>query len=109
PRRITWQSGLPAVNKIDDCPVLEWPRNVCGWAAETIASIAIWTLPEVPFLNPTGHDSPEASCRCTWLSVVRAPIAPQLTSEATYCGEIMSRNSVPAGIPISATSSSKYL
>ncbi len=28
-------------------------------------------------LKPTGQDRPLASSRCTWLSVVRAPIAPQ--------------------------------
>ena len=39
--------------------------------------MAIWTPPSVPFLKPTGIDRPEASSRCTWLSVVRAPIAPQ--------------------------------
>jgi hypothetical protein len=69
-----------------------------------MASMAICTLPEVPFLKPTGQERPEASWRWPWLSVVRAPIAPQLTSSATYWGEIMSRNSVPAGTPISARS-----
>ena len=53
--------------------------------------------PEVPFLKPTGQETPETSWRWTWLSVVRAPMAPQLTRPAMYCGEIMSRNSVPAG------------
>jgi hypothetical protein len=28
----------------------------------------------VPFLKPTGDDSPDASSRWIWLSVVRAPI-----------------------------------
>ncbi len=32
-------------------------------------------------------------------------MAPQLTRSATYCGEIISRYSVPAGTPISAKSS----
>ena len=41
-----------------------------------MASKAIFTLPSVPFLKPTGHDNAEASCRCPWISVVRAPIAP---------------------------------
>ena len=71
-----------------------------------IASTAIFTLPSVPFLNPTGHDSPEASSRCTWLSVVRAPMAPQDTRSAMYCGVIMSRNSQPAGRPNVLMSSS---
>lgn len=35
----------------------------------------------------------------TWLSVVRAPMAPQATRSAVYCGEIVSRNSVPHGTP----------
>lgn len=34
-------------------------------------------LPSVPFLKPIGKDTPEASSRCNWDSVVRAPIAPQ--------------------------------
>lgn len=41
-----------------------------------MASKAILTLPSVPFLKPTGHDSAEVSSRCLWISVVRAPIAP---------------------------------
>ena len=44
---------------------------------ERSASMAICTLPSVPFLKPTGIDRPEASSRWTWLSVVRAPMAPQ--------------------------------
>ena len=56
-------------------------------------------LPSVPFLKPTGHDRPDASSRWTWLSVVRAPIAPQATKSAMYCGVIMSRYSQPAGSP----------
>ena len=51
------------------------------------------------FLKPIGIDSPEASWRWTWLSVVRAPIAPQVTASAMYCGLIGSRNSQPAGRP----------
>src|SRR5690606_41948126 len=52
-----------------------------------MASAAILMLPSVPFLSPTGHDRPEASSRCTCDSVVRAPIAPQLTRSAIYCGD----------------------
>ena len=44
--------------------------------------MAILTFPSVPFLNPTGIERPEASSRCTWLSVVRAPMAPQETVSA---------------------------
>ena len=88
-----------------------WPSLVtamkwCGCEAAFTASTAIFTLPSVPFLKPTGHDSPEASSRCTWLSVVRAPIAPHATRSAMYCGVIMSRNSQPAGTPNSLMSRS---
>ena len=53
----------------------------------------------MPFLKPTGIDRPEARLRCTWLSVVRAPIAAQATVSAKNCGEIGSRNSQPVGRP----------
>ena len=59
-----------------------------------------------PFLKPIGIDSPDASWRWVWLSVVRAPIAPQATVSAMYCGVIGSRYSQPIGRPISRTSSS---
>ena len=39
-----------------------------------MASRAILMLPSVPFLKPMGALMPLASSRCTWLSVVRAPI-----------------------------------
>jgi cobaltochelatase CobN len=68
--------------------------------AALIASTAMRMLPSVPFLNPTGHESPEASWRCDCDSVVRAPIAPHAMRSAMYCGEMRSRNSVPAGTPI---------
>ena len=48
--------------------------------------MATWMSPEVAFLNPTGQETPETSWRWTWLSVVRAPMAPQLTRPAMYCG-----------------------
>ena len=48
-------------------------------------------------------DSPDASCRWIWLSVVRAPMAPQETRSAMYCGLMGSRNSVPAGRPSAVT------
>ena len=54
--------------------------------AASTASTAIFTLPLVPFLKPTGQDRPEAISRWIWLSVVRAPIAPQATRSAMYCG-----------------------
>ena len=84
----------------------EWPpfvtdRKWCGCCAALMASTAIRTLPSVPFLKPTGQERPDASSRWTWLSVVRAPIAPQDTRSAMYCGVIMSRYSQPAGRPSS--------
>src|SRR5712691_2217264 len=82
------------------------PRKRWGWATARSASMAICTPPSVPFLKPTGIDSAEASSRCTWLSVVRAPIAPQVTRSAMNCGVMGSRNSQPAGTPSAARSSS---
>ena len=64
-----------------------------------MASVAILILPSVPFLKPIGADRPEASSRCTWLSVVRAPMAPQEIKSPRYWGEITSKNSLPAGRP----------
>ena len=55
-----------------------------------MASTATLRLPSVPFLNPTGHDSPDASSRCTWLSVVRAPIAPHATVAQSQIGCMVS-------------------
>jgi len=49
----------------------------------------------VRFLKPTGIDSPEPSWRWIWLSVVRAPIAPQQTASDNVLGMIGSRNSQP--------------
>ena len=92
-----WQSSLPAVCTIAEWPPLVTDRKWCGADAALIASTAIFTSPLVPFLKPTGHESPDASSRCTWLSVVRAPIAPHAIRSARYCGVIMSRYSVPAG------------
>ena len=107
PRRITWQSGLPAVAAIAERPSLVTARKRCGCEAAITASAAMRTLPSVPFLNPTGHDSPEAISRWIWLSVVRAPIAPQATRSAMYCGEIVSRYSQPAGRPSALMSRSR--
>ena len=64
------------------------------------------TLPAVPFLKPTGIDSPDARLRWIWLSAVRAPIAAQVTASEMYCGVIGSRNSLPVGSPSASTSSS---
>ena len=68
-------------------------------AAAVQPSIATLRSPSVPFLNPTGIDRPDASWRWIWLSVVRAPMAPQLIRSAMYCGLIGSRNSVAVGRP----------
>src|SRR3989442_635226 len=102
---MTWQSGLPRVETMPARPCSVTPRKRCGWAAARKASIAIWTPPSVPFLKPTGIERPEASSRWTWLSVVRAPIAPQVTRSEVNCGVIGSRNSEPEGRPSSIRSS----
>ena len=99
---------LPRVSTIATWPFLCTERKWCGRAAAWIASMAIWMLPSVPFLKPTGTDRPEASSRWTWLSVVRAPIAPQAIRSPRYCGEMTSRNSLPAGMPSSLISSSSW-
>ena len=102
PCRRAGSRGSPCCRRVST--IATWPflctdRKWCGRAAAWIASIAILMLPSVPFLKPIGADRPEASSRCTWLSVVRAPIAPQVIRSPMYCGEITSRNSLPAGSP----------
>src|SRR5438093_11802189 len=87
-----------------ETPSLVTDGNQCGDRAASIASTAVWVLPSVLFLNPTGHDKPDANSRCTWLSVVRAPIAPQLTRSEMYWGDMTSRYSTPDGIPVSFNS-----
>src|SRR2546421_584377 len=86
---MTWQSSLPRVSTIATWPLLCTERKWCFWRAARSASTAMRTFPSVPFLKPTGAERPEASSRCTWLSVVRAPMAPQDTRSPMYCGEIM--------------------
>ena len=97
-------SGLPLVSTVQARPSPSMPRNACGARAATMASIAIWMLPSVLFLKPTGIDSPLAIWRWVWLSVVRAPIAVHAIRSARYCGTIGSRNSVAVGSPSSPTS-----
>jgi len=123
PRRITWQSGLPAVLTILAIPWLLIPIKLCGWDADCIASIATLTLPSVPFLKPIGKAEPEASSRCNWDSVVRAPIAPQVIQSAMNCGlplvsntekedeayEMVSSSSHPTGRPVALISQSSSL
>ena len=106
PRRITWQVSLPLVSKIADTPCFVTDGNRCGERADSTASTAVCVLPSVPFLNPTGIDRPDASSRCTWLSVVRAPIATHEVRSAMYCGICVSRNSDAVGSPMSFRSTS---
>ncbi len=94
-----WQSSLPVVAAIAERPPLVTAMKWCGCEADFTASAAMRTLPSVPFLKPTGQESPDASSRWIWLSVVRAPIAAHAIRSAMYCGVVMSRNSVPAGRP----------
>jgi hypothetical protein len=104
---MTWQSPLPRVSNTAACPILVMPRKACGACAATMASAATFTPPSVPFLKPTGQLSPLASWRWLGLSVVRAPMAPQLTRSLMNCGLSRSRNSVPTGRPSASTSSSR--
>jgi hypothetical protein len=90
--------------KIADTPCLVTEGNQWAVRADSTASTAVLVLPSVPFLNPTGIDSPDASSRCTWLSVVRAPIATHDVRSAMCCGICVSRNSDPVGRPMSLTS-----
>ena len=87
-------------------PSSSTPAKACGTAAARTASTATCTLPSVRFLKPIGIDRPEPSWRWIWLSVVRAPMAPQATVSEMYCGVIGSRNSQPTGRPRPSTSSS---
>src|SRR6187397_581292 len=82
-----WQSSLPVVAAIAERPPLVTAMKWCGCEADFTASAAMRTLPSVPFLKPSGQDSPEASSRWIWLSVVRAPIAAHATRSAMYCGD----------------------
>lgn len=51
-----------------------------------MASTATETEPSVPFLKPIGNDTPDASSRWSWDSVVRAPMAPQEIKSAMNWG-----------------------
>ena len=93
PRRMTWQASLPVVWKMAETPCLVTDGNQCGERAVSTASTAVCVLPSVLFLKPTGIDSPDASSRCTWLSVVRAPMATHDVRSAMCCGICVSRNS----------------
>jgi hypothetical protein len=86
---------LTSVSTILLKPSLPTDKKTCGALAARQASIATFTLPSVEFLKPVGIESADVSSRCTCDSVVRAPMAPQETRSAVYCGEIASRNSQP--------------
>ncbi len=90
---------MPRVCRIAGAPSWSIPVNTCGTAAALIASTAVPMLPSGRFFIPIGIDRPDDNCRCTWLSTVRAPIAPHPTVSAMYCGVIGSRNSQPTGRP----------
>ena len=81
-------------------PSIHTDKNVCQEADASMASEAIFILPSVPFLNPTGHGSHDASSRWVWDSVVLAQIAHQLIISDIYWYAIGSRNSVAVGTPI---------
>ncbi len=77
-------------------------------AVALMAFTATWTPPSVPFLNPTGNDTPDASSRWSWDSVVRAPTAPRLIRSSKYWGEMVSSISVMTGNPISVMSAKSW-
>jgi hypothetical protein len=97
---MTWQVSLPLVWKMADTPCFVTEGNQCGDRAATTASTAVCVLPSVPFLKPTGMERPDASSRCTWLSVVRAPMATHDVRSAMCCGICVSRNSDAVGSPM---------
>ena len=103
---MTWQLSLPVVWKMAETPCLVTDGNQWGERAASTASTAVCVVPSVPFLKPTGIERPDASSRCTWLSVVRAPIATHDVRSAMCCGICVSRNSEAVGSPRSFTSSS---
>ena len=101
---MTKQSSFPTVPTIATRPGLVTDRNWCGCSTAPMASIATSSEPSVPFLNPTGKDSPEANSLCSWLSVVLAPTAPTLRRSAMNCGDIVSSISLANGMPRSVKS-----
>ncbi len=95
-----WQSGLPVVTKMADWPCLGVAEEGVRVGRGEDGVDGDLDIAGGGVLEADGQETPETSWRWTWLSVVRAPMAPQLTRPAMYCGEIMSRNSVPVGTPI---------
>jgi hypothetical protein len=68
---------LAGVRSTSGRPDIAMPGKTCGTPAATIASIAVPIALSGRFFIPTGIDRPDANWRCTWLSTVRAPMAPQ--------------------------------
>mmetsp|Transcript_4375 Transcript_4375/g.10857 ORF Transcript_4375/g.10857 Transcript_4375/m.10857 type:complete len:243 (+) Transcript_4375:336-1064(+) len=106
PCSTTWQSRLPDVSTMPATPCLETLRKACGPALALTASMAAPLSPLLPFLKPTGVDSPLDSSQCNGLSTVLASFPLQLTRSAMNCGEIVSRYSVLVGRPSRLMSSS---
>mmetsp|Transcript_44970 Transcript_44970/g.136352 ORF Transcript_44970/g.136352 Transcript_44970/m.136352 type:complete len:207 (-) Transcript_44970:417-1037(-) len=99
PRSTTCVASLPLDWTMATVPCLVMLRNQWGCLAARTASMAISMSPDVPFLNPTGIERPDASSRWDWHSVVRAPMAAQHTRSERNCGVSMSRNSQAQGTP----------
>ena len=102
------ECAFPVVSTIEAKPCSVTPRKWCFDAAERSASTATVTLPSVPFLKPTGKDRPDASSRCTWDSVVRAPIAPKEIRSERYCGLMVSSISLAIGRPLPVISQKSF-
>ena len=60
---MTWTFWFPRVLTIAAMPCSVTPMKACGFEDERMASTATETLPSVPFLNPMGKETPEASSR----------------------------------------------
>ncbi len=104
PRRMTWQASLPLVSTMAEMPCLVTERKTCSLLAALIASTAIEIEPSVPFLNPIGIDNPDESfsvnLRFGGSRTDRSP-GDEIRG---ILGEMVSKNSVPAGRPRLLTS-----
>eukprot|EP00964_Phaeocystis_antarctica_P106310 scaffold71210_cov78-Phaeocystis_antarctica.AAC.1 len=89
-------------------PCLETLRKACGPALALTASMAAPLSPLLPFLKPTGVDSPLDSSQCNGLSTVLASFPLQLTRSAMNCGEMVSRYSHATGRPSRLMSMSSW-
>jgi len=108
PCSTTWQSRLPDVSTMPATPCLETLRKACGPALALTASMAAPLSPLLPFLKPTGVDSPLDSSQCNGLSTVLASFPLQLTRSAMNCGEMVSRYSHATGRPSRLMSMSSW-